>query len=199
MKATMRIENSLRRQGYNLVCGIDEVGRGSLAGPLVAASVILPQSWRKPLKDSKQLTPKNRQELSEFVLAKALACGIGWVSNQEIDQIGLTNSLQLAYLRALEAMDFEFSIIVIDGNVDYLKDYEVSQAIVSADQKVACVAAASIIAKVARDEFMREQAKIYQSYGFENNVGYGTSAHLEAIKKQGISSLHRNSFCRKYT
>jgi ribonuclease HII len=198
LKATMRIENTLRSQGYNLVCGIDEVGRGSLAGPLVAASVILPQNWRKPLKDSKQLSPKTRQELSKYVVDKALAYGIGWVSNQEIDQVGLANSLQLAYLRALEAMDFEFSIIVLDGNVDYLKEYEISQTIVSADQKVACVAAASIIAKVARDEFMRKQANIYHYYGFENNVGYGTSSHLEAIKNQGISRLHRNSFCRKY-
>ena len=198
MKATMRIENSLRRQGYNLVCGIDEVGRGSLAGPLVAASVILPSTWRKPLKDSKQLAHKARQELSDYIIDNSLAFGIGWVSNQEIDQIGLTESLRLAYLRALEAMDFDFSIIVLDGNVNYLKDFEVSQTLVAADQKVACVAAASIIAKVARDKFMHEQAEVHFGYGFESNVGYGTSAHLEAIKKQGISNLHRNSFCRRY-
>ena len=195
MKATMRLENTLRRQGYILICGIDEVGRGSLAGPLVAASVILPSGWRKPLKDSKQLSSRVRQELSKYIIDNSLAFGIGWVSNTEIDDIGLSKAVQLAYLRALEEMKFEFSTIVIDGNVDYLEEYGVSHALVSADKKVSCVAAASIIAKVARDDFMKSQAEIYTSYGFETNVGYGTTKHTEAIKNIGLTKLHRKSFC----
>lgn len=198
MKATMRLENSLRRQGHNLICGIDEVGRGSLAGPLVAASVILPSGWRKPLKDSKQLSCRARQELSKYILDNSLAFGLGWVSNTEIDDIGLSKAVQLSYLRALEGMKFDFSTLVIDGNVDYLEEYGVSQTLVAADQKVSCVAAASIIAKVARDDFMKSQAETYADYGFEANVGYGTTKHTEAIRNIGLTRLHRKSFCRRF-
>jgi len=157
----------------------------------------LPSGWAKPLKDSKQLSPQARQELSGYILNNSLAFGIGWVSNEEIDEIGLAKSVQLAYLRALEEMKFEFSTIVIDGNVDYLGEYGVSRALVAADQKVSCVAAASIIAKVARDEFMKSQAVKYAGYGFETNVGYGTVKHTQAIKNIGLTKLHRKSFCRR--
>lgn len=197
-RATMRLENSLHREGRLLVCGIDEVGRGCLAGPLVAAAVILPANWRKPLKDSKLLTEQARNKLNDYILDKSLANGIGWVDNSEIDELGLTESVKLAYLRALENMQTDFSLAVIDGNYNYLDEFEIAQTLIKADQKVSCVAAASIIAKVARDNYMLERSIEYPKYDFGNNVGYGTKKHLEAIANDGITNLHRKSFCRSY-
>ncbi len=196
--ASTKLENALRGNGQMLVCGIDEVGRGSLAGPLVAGSVILPAGWRQPLRDSKLLNSTSRQVLSEFIIKKALASGLGWVSNAEIDNLGLTESVRLAYLRALEAMNAEFSLLIIDGNYDYLSEYGVAQAIVKADQQVSCVAAASIIAKVARDNYMIKQARQYPDYSFDTNVGYGTQTHLSSIRQNGLTNLHRQSFCGNY-
>jgi ribonuclease HII len=198
MNASLRTENALRKDGYHLICGIDEVGRGSLAGPLVAACVILPSNWRIGLKDSKQLTASKRQELDAKIKTKAMAFGVGLVGNREIDEKGLTESVRLAYERALENMPSGFSIAIIDGNYDYIKDYQCSRVIVKADSKVACVAAASIIAKVWRDEFMKEQSNYFIGYGFESNVGYATKQHLEKIAMDGITPIHRKSFCRRF-
>lgn len=198
MKASMRKENSLRRSGQLFVCGIDEVGRGSLAGPLVAAAVVLPSGWRKPLKDSKLLSATRREVLSEYIIDKSLGYGIGWVDNTEIDVLGLTEAVRLAYLRSLEELECEFSSVIIDGNYDYLSDFCVSETIVRADQKVSCVAAASIIAKVARDHYMISQSEQYGGYGFNTNVGYGTKKHLECLASKGLTDLHRKSFCRGY-
>ena len=196
VKASMRLENSLRRSGHLFVCGIDEVGRGCLAGPLVAGAVILPANWKKPLKDSKLLTKTARIELNEYVLQNSLASGIGWVENTEIDELGLTEAVRLSYLRAIEDMNAGFSLAVIDGNYNYLDEFDIAQTLVKADQKVSCVAAASIIAKVARDNYMREKSNEFQEYDFINNVGYGTKKHREAVAAQGITPLHRKSFCR---
>lgn len=198
MKATMRLENSLRRDGKLFVCGIDEVGRGCLAGPLVAAAVILPANWRKPLKDSKLLSAQMREELNEYILEKSLASGIGWVDNIDVDELGLTQSVRLAYMRALEDMNYGFSIAVIDGNYNYLDDFEVAQTLIKADQKVSCVAAASIIAKVARDKYMSKQSELHPEYDFINNVGYGTKKHREALMNNGLTGLHRKSFCKAF-
>ena len=198
MKATMRLENSLRRDGKLFVCGIDEVGRGCLAGPLVAAAVILPANWRKPLQDSKLLSAQMREELNEYILEKSLASGIGWVDNIDVDELGLTQSVRLAYMRALEDMNSGFSIAVIDGNYNYLDDFEVAQTLIKADQKVSCVAAASIIAKVARDKYMSKQSEIHPEYDFIKNVGYGTKKHREALMNNGLTSLHRKSFCKAF-
>jgi len=198
LKASMRMENSLRRSGQLFVCGIDEVGRGSLAGPLVAAAVVLPSGWRKPLKDSKLLSFARREALSEYIIDNSVGYGIGWVNNIEIDSLGLTEAVRLAYLRSLEDLKCEFSSIIIDGNYDYLSEYEISQTIVKADQKVSCVAAASIIAKVARDQYMISWAGEFEGYGFNTNVGYGTKKHLECLATKGLTDLHRKSFCRGY-
>lgn len=198
MKATMRIENTLIKKGHNLICGIDEVGRGSLAGPLVAACVILPREWRIGLKDSKMLTPKLRQSLADQILSGSLAYGIGWVDNSELDELGLTKAVRTAYLRALEKMPSEFSLAIIDGNYNYLEEFGIAQTLVKADSKVSCVAAASIIAKVARDEYMKEQSTEHPDYGFDSNVGYATQKHLQAIESNGLTDLHRRSFCKKY-
>jgi ribonuclease HII len=192
----MRLENSLRRDGHLFICGIDEVGRGCLAGPLVAGAVILPANWKKPLKDSKLLTEAARIDLNEYVLQKSLARGIGWVENTEIDEMGLTEAVRQAYLRAIEDMNAGFSLAVIDGNYNYLDEFDIARTLVKADQKVSCVAAASIIAKVARDNYMREKSSEFRDYDFASNVGYGTKKHRESIAVNGLSSLHRKSFCR---
>lgn len=198
MKATMRLENSLRRDGKLFVCGIDEVGRGCLAGPLVAAAVILPANWKKALKDSKLLTAQKREELNAYILERSIASGIGWVDNAEVDELGLTQAVREAYLRAIEDMQAGFSAAVIDGNYNYLDDFGIAQTLIKADQKVSCVAAASIIAKVARDNYMSKQSEAYPDYDFINNVGYGTKKHRDAIISSGLSPLHRKSFCKAF-
>lgn len=198
VSASMRLENSLRREGATLICGIDEVGRGCLAGPLVAGVVVLPSNWRGRLRDSKQLSQIARQKLSQQIIRKSLGYGLGWVDNVEIDELGMTQAVTLAYERALEAMELDVSLIIIDGNYNYLSEYEIAQTLVKADQKVACVAAASIIAKVARDEFMRNLCERYPEYCFERNVGYATKAHQQAIREFGLTDIHRKSFCRNF-
>lgn len=194
----MRLENSLRREGATLICGIDEVGRGCLAGPLVAAATVLPANWRIRVSDSKLLSRQVREELSTLIQTKALGYGLGWVSNAEIDELGMTLAVQLAYERALEDMALDVSLIIIDGNYNYLSEYEIAQTLVKADQKVSCVAAASIIAKVARDAYMRELCKKYPEYCFDTNVGYATQAHQEAIRNHGLTDIHRQSFCKNF-
>ncbi len=198
VQATMRLENSLRREGATLICGIDEVGRGCLAGPLVAGAVVLPANWRLRLRDSKLLSRQARESLATKIQSKALGCGLGWVSNIEIDELGMTAAVTLAYERALEDLNFDVSLIVIDGNYDYLSEYEIAQTLVKADQKVSCVAAASIIAKVARDHYMYEFCKQYPEYCFDTNVGYATKAHQAAIRVNGLTNLHRQSFCKNF-
>lgn len=198
VSASMRLENSLRREGATLICGIDEVGRGCLAGPLVAGAVVLPSSWRGSLRDSKLLSRSVREQLSGQIIRKSLGYGLGWVDNFEIDELGMTQAVTLAYERALEAMELDISLIVIDGNYNYLSEYEIAQTLVKADQKVSCVAAASIIVKVARDEFMRKLCHKYPEYCFERNVGYATKVHQEAIRKFGLTDIHRKSFCRNF-
>lgn len=198
VQASMRLENSLRREGATLICGIDEVGRGCLAGPLVAAATVLPANWRIRVSDSKLLTRQVREELSAQIRAKSLGYGLGWVSNLEIDEMGMTQAVQIAYERALEDMALDVSLIIIDGNYNYLSEYEIAQTLVKADQKVSCVAAASIIAKVARDAYMRELCAQYPEYCFDTNVGYATRAHQEAIGAHGLTNIHRKSFCKNF-
>lgn len=189
-------ENALRQEGYLLVAGIDEVGRGSLAGPLVAGVVILPSNCRLKLYDSKLLNHRARVGLAEQIKTATVGYGLGWVNNTEIDNNGLAWALHEAYIRALIDMNMPVSRVLLDGNVDYLADYDICETCVKGDQKIACVAAASILAKVARDEYMISLSNKYPEYGYETNVGYGTISHREVIKKHGLTSLHRKSFCK---
>ena len=181
--------------------GIDEVGRGCWAGPLVAAAVLLTQPI-DGLRDSKKLSKKQRKNLSAQILSQAAAYGIGWVTPTEIDQLGLTKSVQMAMLRAmkkLHEMSTDYDEIIIDGNLNFfehvkgLSSHNV-RAVVRADDTVPAVSAASIIAKVARDDYMAEMSAAYPGYGFEKHVGYGTAAHLAALKQHGVTDLHRRSF-----
>lgn len=185
------------------ILGIDEVGRGPLAGPLVVGAVVLPESkpeWVFDLRDSKKLSAKKRELLSAVILAEAPAYGLGWVFPEELDNVGISEALRLATRRAVEKAQerhFKFSQIVIDGKVNFLTGTSLSQFVstaVKADDLIKEVSAASIIAKVARDEYMKELAVKFPGYGFEKNVGYGTAAHLRAISEIGICPEHRRSF-----
>jgi len=177
----------------DLIVGIDEVGRGSWAGPLVAAAVLL-NSPIEGLTDSKLISAKKRSKLSDEILQTAGGYGIGWVTADEIDILGLTKSVSLAMQRAIEKISVEYEKIIIDGNYNFLKKYENVETLIKADLLIPSVSAASIIAKVARDNFMADKSLVYPGYGFEKNVGYGTKQHLEAINKLGLTDLHRKSF-----
>lgn len=173
--------------------GVDEVGRGCWAGPLVVGAVLL----KRPipgLKDSKQLTKKQRKTLAAIIHEKATACGLGWVTPVEIDELGLTAATALAMRRALEQIKAEYDEIIIDGIINFLSDNPKAKAIPKADNTVPVVSAASIIAKVARDEYMTKVAAKHPHYGFEAHVGYGTALHLKKLKLHGICELHRRSF-----
>jgi ribonuclease HII len=176
-----------------ITVGIDEVGRGCWAGPVVAGAVVLGQPLAG-LKDSKQLTKKQRETLAASIQAQALAVGLGWVEALEVDDIGLTAAVGLAMSRALEQIMVAYDEIIIDGNFNFFPDNPKAKAVIKADASVPAVSAASIVAKVARDNFMAQVAGKYPGYGFEQHVGYGTALHLEKLKLHGICNLHRRSF-----
>ena len=184
------------------ILGIDEVGRGPLAGPLVIGAVILPsitKDWFKDLKDSKQLTAKKRETLSKIILQEAIT-GLGWVPASELDQLGISKALKLATRRAVKEVQSQhapFSEIIIDGKVNFLQGTSLAPYVttcIKADAKFHAVSAASIIAKVARDRYMIELAAKYPDYSFDKHVGYGTAAHLKAIYTHGLTPEHRQSF-----
>jgi ribonuclease HII len=185
------------------ILGIDEVGRGPLAGPLVVGAVILPDNkpdWVEDLKDSKKLSTKKREALSEIILKESPATGLGWVNSEELDNIGISEALKLATKRAVlevQASHTAFSQIIIDGKVNFLKDTKLENyvsTLARADDLIREVSAASIIAKVARDKYMVDLSAKYQEYGFDSHVGYGTKKHIEAIYNYGICPEHRKSF-----
>lgn len=176
-----------------ITVGIDEVGRGCWAGPLVAGAVIL----GKPIvgvKDSKLLSKKLREKLDKDIRNNALAYGLGWVDNEELDQVGLTQAVKLAMSRALKQIKIKYDEVIIDGSINFLDANPLTRAVIKADLTIPSVSAASIVAKVARDNFMAEASKDYPNYGFEKHVGYGTALHMQCLKDQGVSRLHRLSF-----
>lgn len=174
------------------ILGIDEVGRGAWAGPLVMGAVILSEPI-EGLKDSKLLSANRRRELAKEIIARAEFAALGWAEADEIDQYGLSAAHALACRRAVKNAP-ECSGIIIDGNINYLSDYQNAVCIIKADQTVLSVSAASIIAKVARDKYMTELHTDFPEYNFPNNVGYGTIGHKEALSLFGPTLLHRRSF-----
>lgn len=176
-----------------MVLGIDEVGRGCLAGPLVVGAVSLKKDI-PGLKDSKLLSRKQRDVLAIQIYQEAETATLGWVWPHEIDDIGLTKATTLAIKRALSLIDKTIDSIILDGNFNYLPDYPSVKTLVNADALIPSVSAASIIAKVARDNYMRSIAQYFPLYGFDLHVGYGTKIHLLAITASGPCSLHRLSF-----
>lgn len=180
--------------GFEIVAGIDEVGRGSWAGPVTAAAVILPRRiYIAGVQDSKLLSPGERQRLGQIIKRRAVAIGLGWASSAEIDKFGLTWAVQQSGLRALTALGTEYHAVMLDGNHNYLRDHCPARAEIKADNRCLSVAAASIVAKVARDNFMRHQHRLYPHFGFDTNVGYGTAEHRRAVRS-GLSPLHRRLF-----
>ncbi|CAN5647555.1 ribonuclease HII [soil metagenome] len=172
--------------------GIDEVGRGCWAGPLVAGAVLI----REPIEglaDSKSLTASRRTVLSQQLYQDAIV-SLGWVSNEELDRIGLSEAVRLAMARALQGIEAEYDEVIIDGSYNFLPHIPASRAVVRADGSIPCVSGASIVAKVARDTYMYDQALRYPHYGFDSHVGYGTKKHRAALDTYGITPLHRTSF-----
>ena len=190
-------ENQYHGEGYKIICGVDEAGRGPLAGPVYAAAVILPDGLENMgINDSKKMSEKKREQLFDTVVENAVAYGIGYATEQEIDEINILNATFLAMKRAVEAMGVKPDIVFVDGNRKPNTGYE-ELTIVKGDAKSISVAAASILAKVSRDRYMRELAEKYPEYEFDRHKGYGTKLHYEKIGKYGILPDHRKSFLKK--
>lgn len=192
------IENFLYAEGYKMICGVDEAGRGPLAGPVCAAAVILPKGLELPgLNDSKRLTDKKRRELFPIIKEQAIAYGIGLASHEEIDEINILQATYLAMERAIAQLDGKADFALIDGN--RAKDFGLPvRTVVKGDSLSASIAAASVLAKVTRDDIMLEMAEKYPEYGFEVHKGYGTKAHYEALRAHGHSEIHRLTFLKKF-
>ena len=193
-----KLEEELFAQGYTAVCGVDEAGRGPLAGPVCAAAVILPKNLEIPgLDDSKKLSDKRRRELFPIIQQQAIAYGIGFASHEEIDEINILQATFLAMKRALAAMEIKADFALIDGNRE--TDFGLPvKTVVKGDSLSTNIAAASVLAKVSRDDLMEAMAKEYPQYGFEIHKGYGTKAHYEALRTYGPCPIHRMSFLKKF-
>ena len=192
------IENGIYDEGFEIICGVDEAGRGPLAGPVCAAAVILPKGLEIPgLTDSKKLTDKKRRELFPVIKEQAIAYGIGLASHDEVDEINILQATYLAMERALAQLTVKPDIALIDGN--RAKDFGLPvRTVVKGDSLSMNIAAASILAKVTRDDLMLELAEKYPQYGFEVHKGYGTKAHYEALRAHGASEIHRKTFLKKF-
>jgi ribonuclease HII len=176
-----------------ITVGIDEVGRGCWAGPVVAGAVILLEPI-PGLKDSKKLSKKQREKLAEQINSKAAVVGLGWVEASVVDEVGITQAVKLAMQQALEQINIDYDKVIIDGHLNFLPEHPKTTAVIKADDTIPPVSAASIVAKVARDNYMAGIASEYPDYGFAQHVGYGTALHLERLKLHGVSKLHRQSF-----
>ena len=192
------IEQEYYNQGIKLICGVDEAGRGPLAGPVCAAAVILPQNIEIPgLNDSKKLTDKKRRELFPIIQEQAIAFGVGLADEKEIDEINILQATFLAMERAVSQLAVRPEHILIDGNRN--KDFGIpSDTVVHGDSLSASIAAASILAKVTRDDIMLNMAQQYPGYDFEIHKGYGTSAHYDALRITGPGAIHRLTFLKKF-
>ncbi len=191
------LQNELS-DGCEVVCGVDEAGRGPLAGPVCAAAVILPKNLViEGLNDSKKLTEKKREALYDEIVKNAVSYGIAFASVEEIEEINILSSALLAMNRAIAQLDPQPQLALIDGNTTRSIALP-AKAVVGGDGKCAAIAAASVLAKVSRDRLMLELAKEYPQYGFEKHKGYGTKAHYAALDEYGPSPVHRLSFLKKY-
>ena len=192
------LEHEIYDEGFRLLCGVDEAGRGPLAGPVCAAAVILPVGLEIPgLNDSKKLTEKKREELFDVITAQALSFGIAFASVEEIEERNILNATSLAMNRAIAQLDPQPELALIDGNRNTGIEAP-SRCVVKGDARCADIAAASVLAKVSRDRVMLDLAKQYPQYHFEQHKGYGTKLHYEALDAYGPSPVHRMSFLRKW-
>ncbi len=194
----LRYENEAKADGFNIVCGIDEAGRGPLAGPVCAAAVILPEGCIiEGVNDSKKLTEKKRERLFDVIKETALAYSIATADEKEIDEINILQATYLAMNRAFRGLSIKPDMALVDGNRDPNLGIP-TRTIVKGDANSMSIAAASILAKVTRDRFMFEMDKKYPEYQFAKHKGYGTKLHYEMLDKYGASEIHRMSFLRKY-
>lgn len=196
----LRYERALRAKGYRYIAGVDEVGRGPLAGPVVCAAVIMPiedEMLVVGVDDSKKLSEKKREELSERIKERALAYTIVEIDETTIDEINILEATKLGMKRAIEALAISPEIVLTDGNMT-IDIQAPQQSIIHGDALSYSIGAASIIAKVYRDKRMDEYAKEYPAYDFEKNKGYGTAKHIQAIKEQGVCLIHRRTFTKKF-
>ncbi len=193
---TYEYEHKAYDSGFKCVCGIDEAGRGPLAGPVFAAAVVLPVDCEIPgLNDSKKLTEKKREALFEVIIEKAVAYSVASASEKEIDEINILNATYLAMNRAFDGLSVKPDMALIDGNREPGVD-AMQKTVVKGDSKSMSIAAASILAKVSRDRYMLEIAKLYPQYDFQKHKGYGTKLHYERIREHGISDVHRKTFLK---
>ena len=192
-----KIENGHFDAGVKLICGVDEAGRGPLAGPVCAAAVILPPNAEIPgLNDSKKLSDKKRRELYPIIKEQAIAYGIAFADHKEIDEINILQATYLAMERAIGQLSVKPELALIDGN--RAKDFGIPvETVIHGDSLSASIAAASVLAKVTRDDYMLEMAEEYPGYDFEIHKGYGTKAHYAALTAHGPSPIHRMSFLKK--
>ena len=192
------IENGCFAEGYNIICGVDEAGRGPLAGPVCAAAVILPANAVIPgLNDSKKLTDRKRRELMPVIQEMALGYGIAFADEKEIDEINILQATYLAMKRAIDMLPIKPDLALVDGN--RAGDFGLPvKTVVKGDSLSASIAAASVLAKVTRDDLMLALAEKYPQYGFEVHKGYGTKAHYAALTQHGPSEIHRMTFLKKF-
>lgn len=191
------IDKSYFKEGYNYICGIDEAGRGPLAGPVVVAAVIMPKdSMIEGVNDSKKVSEKKREKLYELIIEEAISYSVGIVDQNEIDRINILNATKAGLTEAVRTLKVKPELILVDALTNIDTCGVPYQSIIKGDAKSYSIATASIIAKVTRDRIMREWDKVYPQYGFEKHKGYGTAAHISAIKENGLCPLHRLSFVK---
>ena len=192
-------EKELREKGFNTICGIDEAGRGPLAGPVVVASVIMPEdSMIEGVNDSKKVSEKKREKLYDLIIEEAISYSVAIIGQDEIDNINILNATKKGLTTCVKELDIKPDLIIVDALNKIDTQGIPYQSIIKGDAKCYSIAAASILAKVTRDRIMREWDKVYPQYGFAAHKGYGTAKHIEAIKEYGLCPIHRRSFTKKF-
>lgn len=193
------IEEDLHKKGFEQICGIDEAGRGPLAGPVVVAGVIMPKnSFIEGVNDSKKVSEKKRELLYDKILDEAISYSVAIIGQDVIDEINILNATKKGVTSVVEGLDVKPNLIVIDA-LEHIDTKGIPyESIIKGDAKCYSIAAASIVAKVTRDRIMREWDEIYHQYGFAKHKGYGTAAHISAIKEYGLCPIHRRSFTKNF-
>lgn len=187
----------IKKEGYNIICGVDEAGRGPLAGPVYACAIIMKDDFIIPeVNDSKKLTEKKREMLYDIIIENALCYSVASVSEKEIDEINILNATMKAMQLAIEGLDVKPELALIDGNQNRNITFN-NKTVIKGDAKSYNIAAASIIAKVSRDRYIIKMDELYPQYGFKKHKGYGTKEHMEAIRKYGPCEIHRKTFLKK--
>ena len=193
------IEKDLYNKGFNNICGIDEAGRGPLAGPVVVAGVIMPKdSMIEGINDSKKVSEKKREKLYDLIIEEAISYSVAIIEQDVIDYINILNATKEGVTKVVDGLDVKPDLIIIDA-LDHINTRGIPyEPIIKGDAKCYNIAAASILAKVTRDRIMREWDEVYPQYGFVQHKGYGTAKHIQAIKEYGLTPIHRRSFTKKF-